>query len=165
MAQYAEEHIEFAVLSLVRDPIIGLREALALNIKSILALESKLDQIAPRWRDCDAHSGQASSMVDHILGGDGSFGVRQDDIDRVSLLDSEAAETIANEDIPGMENVRQKLIFNQEGLRSACLDETCLADEDDKKVAARCRDLGSKIQRFSRLVKRKESRRNEADHS
>ena len=165
MAQYAEEHIEFAVLSLVKDPMIGLRNALALNIKSIIALDSKLDQVASRWHDCVGQSRQQSSMADHILGGDESYGVRQDDIDKVSLSDTEAAKTIANEDIQGMEVVRQKLIFDQVGLRSACMDEICLAVEDDKRVAARCRDLGSKIQRFSQLIKRKESGRTVVEFS
>ena len=163
MAQYAEEQIEFAVLSLVKDPVLGLRDALALNIKSIIALDSKLNQVAPGWRDSEGHSGQETSMLDHISGGDESYGVRQDDIDKGSLLDSEAAKTIANEDIQGMEGVRQSLISDQVGLRSACMDEVCLAVEDDKRVAARCRDLGSRIQRFSRLVKRKESGRTVGD--
>ena len=165
MAQYAEENIEFAVLSLVRDPIIGLRNALALNIKSIIALDSELDRVAPRWRDSDAHSGQDSSMVDHILGEDESYGVRNEHIDRISLLDSEVAKTIANEDISGIEFLRHELISDQVSLRSACMDENCSAVDDDMKVAARCRDLGSKMQGFSRLVKRKESEIPVVDHT
>lgn len=165
MAQYAEEHIEFAVLSLVRDPMIGLRNALTLNIKSIVALDSKLDQVAPSWRDSETHSRQDSETVGHISGEDKSYAIRQDDIDRMSSLDSEAATTIANEDIAGMESLRHRLISDQLGLRSAYMEEKCLADEDDGKVKARCRDLGSKIQGFSRLVKRKESGGSAVDHS
>ena len=153
MAQYAEENIQFAVLSLARDPLLNLRHALALNIKSILALNVELDKIAPNWGENEAQSDGESPYGNHILK---AYGLQQKDIDNLSLSDSEAASTISDGKIPEMTSLCHKLIADQERLRLAIIDEMCLVRQDDLRVTARCSDLGAKIQRFSRLVKRKE---------
>jgi ubiquitin carboxyl-terminal hydrolase L5 len=49
MAEYEEGQIQFSLMAVVQDPIIQARRALAQNLRSIQAIEARLDELTPDW--------------------------------------------------------------------------------------------------------------------
>ncbi|KAF2099999.1 cysteine proteinase [Rhizodiscina lignyota] len=81
MALFANEGIQFNVLAMTKDPLLIAQERLAENIKSLAALEARLDEVQPGWRHFVADGRDQSpiqqqqsltpkSMSDRGIGGD-----------------------------------------------------------------------------------------------
>ena len=80
MAQYEENRIEFAILSLVRDPLIELLSDLAENVNDIKAVESHLDEFHPDWRSFNVHDmedGKEKSKSEILRGPDAGLGMTE----------------------------------------------------------------------------------------
>ena len=158
MAQYEEEHIEFAILSLVKDPLLNLVPALASNVKSIVTLTFGLDKIEPDWRHlalADANE-EAVKRDSYLTAPDAAYGLKQQDINDAPLLDEGIATMLTSENAGALLALRQKLITEQAGLRMDIREEMQAAQADEMRAASRSQDLGVKLQNFSRKVKAKE---------
>lgn len=158
MAQYEEGQIEFAILSLVRDPLLNLVPALALNVKCIAAASRRLDKIKPDWREIILTSGEEGGIQSDglLTSADAAFGLTSQDIDQARLPDSCLDDNLSIEDVSKLVAWRQELVNKQACLRMGILEEHQSTQSDEQRAAARGRDFGAKMQHFARNVKAKE---------
>lgn len=153
MAQYEEGQIEFAILSLVRDPLLDLIPRLAENIHSIARLSVRLDLVKPDWRDFETSS-RCCDSTGMLTTSDPLYGLTPEELDRAgvppaigSLCESDAAEDIVAQ--------RQQLVTDQARLRLSIRDEQQSNQADQERAAARRCDYGAMMQDYVRKVKAK----------
>ena len=154
MAQYEEGQIEFAILSLVRDPLLKLVPALAENIKSIAALSAQLDRVKPDWQNFMAGptNGDIAEPDGLLSGPDHAYELTQENIDRAKLpekvvdlcLGDVASDIMAH---------RQELITGQAELRMSIKEEIQSNVSDEERAAARSCDYGASMQSFVRKLR------------
>lgn len=160
MAQYEEGQIEFAILSLVRDPLLDLVPRLAENIKSIAGLSARLDLIKQDWRDFDTSvNGNFTGLLTAF---DPTYALTPKHIDQADLpmtiarlCESDAVEDIITQ--------RQQLVTDQARLRLWIKDEQQSNQSDEERAAARRCDYGAMMQNFVRMVKIKRKTLDESE--
>lgn len=157
MAQYEGDQIEFAILSLVREPLPGLIDSLADNATSIAALSSRLDAIKPDWREfiTFASNGEIFEGDGVLTTAEAAYGLTQERLDKSKVLESVTSlvETgIASDVIQQW----QKLVTAQADLRMSIREEQQSKQSDQDKATARRCDFGSRMQNFARKVKARE---------
>ena len=154
MAQYEEGQIEFAILSLVRDPLLDMVPALAKNVKAISALSSRLDVIKPGWEDF-----VDSSIKNEIVGRNNlsvnasfTYGITQRMLDQAQpsqvVIDLCHGNTISE-----ILAHYGQLITAQVGLRMSIREEMQSNQSDEERAAARTCDYGARMQNFVRKMK------------
>ena len=158
MAQYEESQIEFAILSLVKDPIIDLLSALAKNVKGLIAAHSRLDTIQPDWKSFTTSESleddrQATAHV--LTGPDAGLGLTKEQISQARITEQLANRLRTGSSTEAM-TLRKELIAAQQGLRMAIQEETQSKYLEEERASARTRDFGAKMQKFARKVKTKE---------
>ena len=154
MAQYEEGQIEFAILSLVRDPLLEMVPALAKNVKAINQLSTRLDMVKPGWKDfIDSSTDNAIAENYNLISKPNlAYGLTQEMLDH-----SEVSQIVTNlcycnvaSDILGH---REQLIVMQAGLRMSIREEMQSNRLDEEKAAARTCDYGARMQNFVRKMK------------
>lgn len=157
MAQYGGNQIEFAILSLVKDPVLDLLPALAENVKSVAALSARLDVIKPDW-----HCSMVGSAGDNVGRGNDvltaaelSLDLTQTQIDQAKIPD-EVADDLLNDAASEIVARRQELVNAQVTLRTEIQEEKQAQHSDDERAIARSCDFGAKMQRFARKFIAKE---------
>ena len=154
MAQYEEGQIEFAILSLVRDPLLEMIPALAENVKAINALSTRLDVIKPGWKDFID-----SSTNSQIAGNDNSisnpnlaYGLTQEMLDQAEP--SQAVMDLCHSDVASdILGHREQLITTQAGLRMSIREEIQSNQSDEDRAASRTCDYGARMQKFVRKMR------------
>ena len=156
MAQYEEGQIEFAILSLVRDPLLDLVPDLAENVKSIVELSKWLDIIKPDWEDFvfTSANGEAVSTGSLLTTSEPTYGLTQEDVDQAKLS-SRILDLLRSGVISDIIEYRQELITTQAKLRMSIREEQQSNQSDDERAATRSCDYGARIQNFVRKMRAK----------
>ena len=155
MAQYEESQIEFAILSLVKDPLIDLVSDLAGNVRSLMAIQSRLDEIKADWRSSTTKGFDDSTRQQEpgfLTGPDAGLGLTEEHIlttPRTQQMKNQLAVASATEAM----TMRKELITAQQGLRMALQEEIQSKHSEEERASARTRDFGAKMQKFARKVK------------
>ena len=145
MAQYEEGQIEFAILSLVQDPLFNLVPALAENVKSITALSARLDFMT------SSSNGHAVTSEDVLSGVDLNYCLTQEDLNRAKLPEK-VVDLCLSDVAQDIVVHRQQLITAQAALRMSIKEELQLNVSDEERTAARSCDYGAMMQSFVRKV-------------
>ena len=154
MAQYEEGQIEFAILSLVRDPLLEMIPALAKNVKAISTLSSRLDVIKPGWEDFFDSSIKNDIVGRNSLSIDASFtyGITQRMLDQAQP--SQAVTDLCHGNkVPDILAHYEQLSTAQVGLRMSIREEMQSNQSDEERAAARRCDYGARMQNFVRKMK------------
>ena len=148
MAEYEDGQIEFAILSLVKDPLVSLLPKLASNVKSIQSLSARLERVEPDWRQVTTRTISEEMLVpdNALTGPDNTYGLTQENIDTSQLSEfitqdrpSNAADILV---------FRQKLVTSQAELRMSIMSEFESNRLDEEKAASRRHDYGPVIQKW-----------------
>ena len=148
MNHYAEDQIEIAILSLVKDPLLSLIPNLVAMDDALHANAARLDQLSSDWRvDSTSAMTALEGSMNHLVAS-----ARL----RCNLKDL-ASETsymhLAGEgDLSQLLQCRQRILQERETLKLDVKEELQLMEEDEAKAASRRRDHGTKMQAFARLV-------------
>ena len=156
MAQYEEGHIEFAILSLVRDPLLGMIPALAENVKAINALSARLDIVKPGWKDFfePPTNGKIAGMNSPISGSNLAYGLTQELLDQARL--PQAMIDLCNGSLASdIFRYRERLITMQTDLRMSVREEMQSNQSDEDRAVARACDYGARMQNFVRKMRLK----------
>ena len=163
MAQYEEGHIEFAILSLVRDPLHEMISALAKNVKAINVLSARLDIVKPEWQDTydpptnSEVAGTNSLIREPSL----AYGLTQEMLDRAAL--HQAVVDFCHDNVASdMLRHREQLIAMQADLRMSIREELQSNQSDEERAAARASDYGARMQNFVRKMRLKQQSLKEA---
>ena len=153
MAQYEEGQIEFAILSLVRDPLLEMVPALAENVKAINQLSTRLDMVKPGWKDFIDSSTDSAILENYnlISKPNLAYGLTQEMLDH-----SEASQIVTDLCYCNVASEilrhREQLITMQAGLRMSIREEMQSNRSDEEKAAARTCDYGARMQNFVRRM-------------
>lgn len=147
MIDCAEDQIQFSLMSLVRDPIISYREDLAANIKTLQALEARLDSLKPDWKSFTADSMEVGNGPDVSSSTQLSekTGVTAEAIQAAIIPSSIEREMTVVDDVTALIDLRQRVISDQVKICSSIEEEEQLARLDEQKAAERRHDHGPLI--------------------
>ena len=156
MAEYEEGRIEFAILSLVKDPLTSHVHALAENIKSIIALERRLDEVRPDWKDFMADTATSEGALTNgiLTTPDPDYELCQASLDQAAILPS--IEQAVKSDVPSdVIACRQKLATEQTTLRVAIKEDQQSQRSDEERAASRRHDHGPLVKKLLEMMKQK----------
>ena len=156
MAEYEEGQIEFGLLALCQDPLTSHRVKLSANIKSIVAVHTRLDTLNPDWKIfVDEGTDGEISGSSTLSGPDTVFGITDAALEGATTPSSVAERSLA--DCPAkLMTLRQELIKEQVLLRASILREEH-SKRDDERRANDCRhDYGPMIYAWLRMLAEKD---------
>ena len=153
MAQSEEGQIEFAILGLVRDPLLELVPQLAENIKSIIALTKRLEDTKTEWQQFQIASINGGPS-EPLTAPDPIYGITKWDID-LAHLDDVTLALCDSDDVESIVSQRQRLVTAQASLRLSIREEQQSNQSDQDRADARSCDYGARLQHFVRRVRLK----------
>ena len=156
MAEYEDGQIEFAILSLVKDPSSMLVARLAENLKILTAVSTRLDDINPAWKDfiIPVTDDEFHSSNGIEIGLDSEHQLNQDNIDR-AMIPLETEERLRSNNTSDILALRQELITAQAGLRASFREEQLCLRSEAEQAASRRHDYGYMMENCSRTLKHK----------
>ena len=157
MAAYEDGQIEFAILGLVKDPLVNLVRDLASNIKGIQAVEALLDQTDVDWRSSGANTGIETEVPENtLLGTDMHFQIDNTSIESATLL-PEVQHKLSGSSTNATDilDFRRKLALDQTSLRVAIKEEQASDYHDEDRAAARRHDYGPAVKTWTEFLARK----------
>lgn len=159
MAAYEEEQIEFSILGLVRDPLPGLIQELAVNIRSLEVINERLmiSGAAAASTDAGVDSSMETSqsleaLQETLLGPDPFFGLTRAMIDEAVIPEALSEEGSPSSLIEKREELREA----QTALRGRVREEQEAQDADDDHATGRRYDYGPAIRTWLRCLARKQ---------
>ena len=154
IAQYEEGQIEFAIMSLVKDPLIGFSEELAQNVRDLTVLSTRrpCPRLVTKPGDSQDPGGGPQGFDDEVvLGPHERYGLSQSTIDA-----SEASAEILEIAESGADAVRQtalaRLIAEQGRLRIVILEEVEARTLERKRVECRQHDFSPLVRKVAEIV-------------
>ena len=155
MSEYEEGQIEFAILSLVRDPLLDLLPALAANIRGIQALTEHLEGVAAEKERGDFSKRQEDPLKDGTLTGpDLTIGLTQDAIEQAQAPPS-IGSALGSHVVSTIRLCQQELCIAQIRLRALIRDECEAKHSDEEKAHARRHDYGPLALKLAQILARK----------
>ncbi|KAL9615514.1 MAG: hypothetical protein Q9167_000027 [Letrouitia subvulpina] len=156
MAQYEEGQIEFAVLSLVKDPISNLLTALTENVKSGAVILSHLDNINPAWMDeatlpLDCEALRARFM----LKSHEHYGIDQMETNP-AIGTNLVLEELCAQDVPQLVTKLQGLVEDQAMLKSSVKSEREANRLEEEQATSRRNDQGQLAKGLLEVIDRME---------
>ena len=152
MGQYEEGQIEFAILSLIRDPLLEMVPALAENVRAMDALSTRLDIVEPGWKDFVDHENVVTGGL--ITSPNLAYGLTQEMLNQAEV--SHAVDLLCHCDVASdILGHRERLIDTQMGLRMSIREEIQANQSDEERAAARTCDYGAMMQNFVRKMRDK----------
>ena len=156
MAEYEEGHIEFSILSLVKEPLSGLLSDLAQNAKSLSALsnselaseESFISAINPAFDEI-----RLVSELNLCLP-DAAFGVTRDMIDQAVILPG-VQDAIRSQDISIITQLWKELTIAQASLKTSIGEERLSNQLDQERAEGRRWDYGPAVHDLVSFLARK----------
>ena len=153
MSEYAESQIEFAIMSLVRDPLFDLVPALASNVRGIQVLSKHLkDSSANREDDLATVDEKACIPEGTLTGPCPAFGLTSDTLEKAQVPSS--IQPIVSGDGEGLVSL-QELYAAQAELRTSVGDEHDTRRLDQERANARRHDYGPLALKLAQILARK----------
>ncbi|RAL08419.1 ubiquitin C-terminal hydrolase 37 [Aspergillus homomorphus CBS 101889] len=149
MKEYEEDQIEFSMLSLAQDPLPGLINRLAMNVKSLemvnQCLTSKAGQLPFH----------AITLKNTLLGPDKSYTLSRDMIDRAFIPTLQEQE-YQNCGVEKLKNLWHELADSQRSLQASIREEQQSQQADNEYAEGRRFDYSPAIRKWLRLLARKQ---------
>jgi ubiquitin carboxyl-terminal hydrolase L5 len=149
MQQYEGNQIQFNLLALCKSPLLSIPIELAVNVKTLSAVENHLSRLQSEWQQFIGDS--ESDSVIH--GPNVIYKVTQELLD--SALLPKAIMDKLEDSTPTAENLfrmRQELIAAQNSLRAALIDEESEIDQDNERALSRRNDYTPMIHTWLRFL-------------
>lgn len=138
MAQYAASEIQFNIMAVVHDPMVGCVEALAANVKALHAVDEKLTGVVEDWREMlDDESSET------LLEQSQALGLQNVDIERAEITPRDVMALAEADDLSQLLELRKEFALQQCGLRHACSDEMSEVKKDAEKAKNRRHDYST----------------------
>jgi ubiquitin carboxyl-terminal hydrolase L5 len=149
MQQYEGNQIQFNLLALCKSPLLSIPIELAVNVKTLSAVENHLSRLQSEWQQFIGDS--ESDSVIH--GPNVIYKVTQELLD--SALLPKSIMNKLEDSTPSAENLfrmRQELIAAQNALRAAMIDEESEIDQDNERALSRRNDYTPMIHTWLRFL-------------
>ena len=151
MSEYEDGQIEFAILSLVKEPLISLVLSLSENIRTLQGVTEALNTIDPGWRGFVATESIGGGDVEEniLLGPDPGYCVDQKRLDN-TRISSKSQKKLVSVSIGTLLPFWQEVVKAQSLLRALIKQEQESSQVDEEKAARRRHDYGSTIHTWLR---------------
>ncbi len=149
MQQYEGNQIQFNLLALCKSPLISIPTELAVNIKTLSAVENRLSRLQSEW---ERFIGETES--DSVIRGPNPiYKLTHELLDSAQLPDTimdklESPMTTTD----NFFRIRQELIAAQSGLRVAIIDEESEIEQDNERALSRRNDYTPMIHTWVRFL-------------
>lgn len=147
MTEYAEDQIEFSVLSLVRDPLADYTEQLARNVGGLQSIRDRLT--AAQLDDIKGVLG-ADGYQDVLLGASTALGLTEDKLNLAAALDCEKCSI---DELP-QEYIR--LVNSQKDIKRSIMEELQLRESDDAFAEGRRHNYARAVEFWARALAQKD---------
>lgn len=147
MTAYAEDQIEFSVLSLVRDPLKDYTEQLARNVRSLQNIRHRLNET--QIGDIKAVLG-LHDIDNVVLDADPALGLTEECLGGVEPRESDNGSS--DDELP-QEYVR--LVSNQQGIKLSILEEMESRRNEEASAEVRRHDCASAVEFWARALANK----------
>lgn len=135
-----EGGMEFAIMSLVQDPLPRLVEQLAGNVTSIRAINEHLRDMEPRREEASFNKDLEDPLTNTILGPDAAYDLSLDLLDKCHA--SETIEVVLKcHDYPRVVQHYSELVVQQRSIRIAIKEEQESRRLDQQRAFARRHDV------------------------
>ena len=131
---------DFAIMSLVQDPLASLVHRLAENVAVLQAIGKQLQTIKPNEEDSSSPRICEDLSVGVIEGPDASYGLDESMIDN-ALVSKSTAEVLQCNDYSEMVSRKSELLAVQAGLRTSIKEEHESRQSDQQRASARRHDI------------------------
>lgn len=138
MLEFEGAGLEFNVMAMVHDPTFNESKELLENIKTLLAIDTKLDGVFDDWRSMEG----AETVKDVVTGMSSEFVITQADIDAAELPPDQEKKLAAEDDLLKLIEFRGKVIAAQKTLRANLRYAMVSSRDDDEKARHRRHDYG-----------------------
>ena len=147
------ELIEFAILSLIKDPLINLSEEFVSNVQSIRAIDERLDTVNPDWRlfPTTITNGSDSVMEDTIIGPDTTSDLDKDRFENTGVSE-DTYKKLSSNSVTDLLDFRQSFVTAQACLSLSIMEERRCNAEDEDRAASRRHDYGPAIKTWLRFL-------------
>jgi len=158
MQQYEDDQIRFSLISLCKSPLLSIPEELTVNIRTIQAVEARLQSIKPDWKEFV--EGESSDGL--LRGPDDNFGVSVALLGSARDLPKPTLTKISN---PGMSpeslfDMHMTLGAAQAKLRASFIEETVESERNNERASGRRHDLSPLIYKWVSLLAEKDALKN-----
>jgi len=138
MKQYEGTTIQFNLMAILHDPLDTDRKTLLDNVKSIRAIDKKLDGIMEDWKAMEGAETKKDVITDSAL----ELGITEADVEAAELRPS-MRDKVEEDDLLKLIELRQSIIKQQAPLRATVRDALQTAGQDDEKARHRRHDYGT----------------------
>ena len=137
IAQYAEDGVQFNLLSLCKTPLRSIPEQLAQKMRLGIAIEEALTAALPDWRQF--MEGNGSFRTEQA---DDCFGVNKDLMEAAQLSETNQKQLIdAATDTVKLMDMHRECMRDQGSLKAAYMEELTLINQEDDQAIKRKQDL------------------------
>ncbi|KAL8798518.1 MAG: hypothetical protein Q9182_006607 [Xanthomendoza sp. 2 TL-2023] len=143
MAQYEDGQIEFAILSLVQEPLTKLVAALAENVKSIAAVRHHLAKLPNGLEELQQGSMGANIEEEQnlVLGPCEQYKLTQEVLDQ-AVLSPQFEQQVDNAEASELQTIEKELIVAQVSIRASTMEELKAIEAGNDRAASRRNDKG-----------------------
>ena len=159
MTEYQEGQIEFAILSLVKDPLLSLIPTLAKNVKSLVAVTSYLETQTDSTENLQSCEDRCC-----VTGPDPGCGITAEAIEQAKVL-SKVESVIQNQAYTEALNLQKELCDSQAILRISTKDEIEAKRLEEQKANGRRYDYGPLALKLAQILARKPIAENGKDNT
>ncbi|KAJ5288479.1 hypothetical protein N7478_001509 [Penicillium angulare] len=151
MAAYEEEQIEFSILGVVRDPLPGLIQQLADNVRGLEVLTSRVMEENPN--DIEA---MMSGLPETVLGPDPSYDLTREVIDTATVSKEVSKILSSQSSLAEVQQRLQELIAEQRELLKNIREEQQSQRTDEDHATGRRYDYGPAVRTWLRFLAHKQ---------
>lgn len=144
MEEFAGAELEFNLMALVHDPTVDESNQILTNIKTLQAVDTKLDGVFEDWRSMEG----AETLRDVITGFSSEFAITQGDIDATELPSDKEENITAEDDLLKLIELRGRVITEQKFLRGSLREAMMSSKNDDEKARHRRHDYGKFVRNW-----------------
>jgi ubiquitin carboxyl-terminal hydrolase L5 len=150
MEQFEGDQIRFNLLALCKSPLLTKPEELAVNARSLEALEAHLDAIKPDWRVFENETPESANIV---RGPDPNFlltpGLFESSAPPRSFIEKLSS---LKKDTGGLMALRDDLVKTNGILKMEIVDEIRAVDQDKERAVSRRHDYTPAIHAWIRFL-------------
>lgn len=161
MEDMAGRDILFNLMAVTHDPAVGETNQLVRNVKTLQAVDMKLDALFEDWREMEG----AETVKDVVTGMSTEFGISQADIEAADLPADKEGEIAEKDDVLELIKYRQRVIADQRWLRISLRDARLQARDDEETARHGRHEYGNLVrewlgglaaqpQRLSNMIKK-----------
>ncbi|KAL9123216.1 MAG: hypothetical protein Q9187_000233 [Circinaria calcarea] len=157
MGGYEDGQIEFAVLSLVKDPLLDLVRRLAVNVKGRQAVSAHLNQVHPDWQDFTTRSRDTngSTFEDAISGPNEAYNLIPKAVETAVIPEAVQHMILDGSTAADLLACHQGLVTAEAGLWQLVKNEVESNRRDEERAASRRHDHSPLIQSWIRTHARR----------